>query len=488
MTETLSLPGLLVALVLPWATGTLWVRWLLHPDGGRFSLLLSLGYGFFAGIFAVTLIVRAWDAAGLALNFTLLSAVVAALGAAALLLQRTLPRVTVQGTGIRTPPWQLAVAAVLLGLLGWRYITLAQELLLRPLFAWDAWMNWAPKAIVWFHQGALVEFVSPEQWEQGAGENAYTLGNRQSWDYPPTVPLIQLWVMLGAGIWDHGAIYLPWLLAALSMGAVLFGHMRLAGLPLALSSAGCYLVLSLPFMNVHTALPGYADLWQAAAFTLGVCALFEWRRTRHRSWACLWVLMAVMCTQLKVPGIVLGLVIIGCGLRAWLDLRPRTELVVLVAGVLALVLAMLFEVSFYLPYLGEVSLDTRKLVVGRIGSFDVQYHPVGHVFVDTFLQMINWNLLAYLLPLFLLYALLRGRLLRPPPAEVLAVALAALLIVSVFFFTGYYRPALNFATLNRALLYPIPALIFVCLVHLPAMRPTPRSAHRSAGLGADWSR
>jgi len=195
-----------------------------------------------------------------------------------------------------------------------------------------------------------------------------------------------------------------------------------------------------------------------------------------------------MCAQIKVPGIVLGLAIIACGLRAWVDLRPRTELVVLVAGVLAVVLAMLFEVSLYLPYLGEVALDTRKLVVGRIGSFDIQYYPVGHVFVDTFLQMINWNLLGYLLPLFLLYALLRGRLLRPPSAEVLAVALASLLIVSVFFFTGYYRPALNFATLNRALLYPIPALLFVCLVHLPAMSSVPRSAPRAAGSGVDYSR
>ena len=49
------------------------------------------------------------------------------------------------------PYWQKGVMTMLLALLAWRYLTIVQEMLLRPLYAWDAWMNWVPKAIVWFH-------------------------------------------------------------------------------------------------------------------------------------------------------------------------------------------------------------------------------------------------------------------------------------------------------------------------------------------------
>ena len=69
------------------------------------------------------------------------------------------------------PHWQKAVVTVLLALLAWRYLTILQELLLRPLYAWDAWMNWAPKAIVWFHLEHLIEFVNPEQWLSRALES-----------------------------------------------------------------------------------------------------------------------------------------------------------------------------------------------------------------------------------------------------------------------------------------------------------------------------
>jgi len=124
--------------------------------------------------------------------------------------------------------WQSA----LLALLAWRYAVLFEELTLRPLYAWDAWMNWAPKAVVWFHQQVLVEFAHPHDWLQQEGEVLYTLGNRFSSDYPETVPLILLWSMLGGGTADHGAIYLPWVLVPPALGVALYGHLRLAVLSL----------------------------------------------------------------------------------------------------------------------------------------------------------------------------------------------------------------------------------------------------------------
>ncbi len=468
MQDTLSITGLLVAQLLPWACGAVWVRWLLARTG-RCNLAIVLGQGFFIGIFLTTLVVRLWDAVGMTLNFTALASVVAALTLLGALLQLKRPATASVAVNPSSTPWQFTLVCVLLALLVWRYSTLFQELLLRPLYAWDAWMNWAPKAIVWFHQGTLVDYVSPQGWWTADVDN-YTLGNRQAWSYPITVPLIQLWNMLGAGTWDHGGVYLSWLLAPLCLGIALFGHLRLAGVSLPLATVATYLLLSMPYLNVHSVLAGYADIWVAAAFALGVCALREWEQTRHWAFAVLCLALAALCTQLKVPGIFMALILLGAGLRAWLALPPRLEAGLSLVLLLGATVLIALGVSADIPYLGHVSLSFERMEIGRMGFFEPALHPVGGVIAEAFFELINWHLLGYLVPTILLYGLFRGKLLQSPDAATLAVILAFIFILGVFFFTGYYTQALNNATLNRALLYTVPAIVFVSALHLPLQK------------------
>jgi len=457
--DAFSLTGLLVALVLPWACGSIWVGWLLNRTG-RCNAYIVLGQGYFLGILFVTLLVRVWDALGIPLHFWGIAGVVAAAGAAGVWLRGAAgtppaPRRLPSGP---MPAWHLVVGLALIALIAWRQVTLAQELLLRPLFAWDAWMNWAPKAIVWFHHGALVDFVGPEQWLRGG--DAYTLGNRQASFYPITLPLIQLWGMLGAGTWDHSAIFLPWILAPIALGLALFGHLRLAGVPFLLSVIACYFLLSLPYLNVHSVLAGYADIWLAAAFGLAVCALFEWQQRRHWAYAVLWLLLALLCHQLKNPGVVLSLIVLFFGVRAWLNLAPRVEFALW--GLMALVAVVVLLVGFSLdvPFFGRVAIDDGVIEAGRFGRFELAYHPVWGAFRETLFVMINWNLLWFLLPPYIACIAYRGAFAGQGAPEFLPVLAALGFLVLVFVFTGQYVAAENFVTLNRALLYPVPALIF----------------------------
>ncbi|MEZ5567542.1 MAG: hypothetical protein R3E54_04230 [Halioglobus sp.] len=472
--QPLDVFGLLLSLLLPWAAGSLLVRALLLPSA-RYNWTLVLGHGFFVGLFLATLLLRAWSALGIHFEFMPMALVLAGLGVAAggwqIARRDSGVRLARTATATALSVWQLAYVAVLLGLLLLRYATLLEELLLRPLYAWDAWMNWAPKAIVWLAHGSMVAYVSPEQWAEQAGAALYTLGNKQAWDYPVTVPLFQLWSMLGIGTWDHSAVYLPWLLAPLCLALAIFGHLRLAGVSLPLAVTCCYLLLSMPYVNVHAVLAGYADLWQAAVFGLGVCALYEWRRHRHWSYAVLWVLMALLCTQMKVPGTVLALILLASGIRTLLNLAWQLELGLLIAGAILLTALSWVGVAFTLPYLGDFAFHGGYLELGGLGDFKLAYHPVAGTLVESFAWMINWNLLGYLLPLFLVFCALRGQLLKPVATEVLAVAVALVFVVSVFLFTGYYTQALNFVALNRAVLYPVPALLFVCFLHFPLGKP-----------------
>jgi hypothetical protein len=456
--ENLSVFGLLVALLLPWLCGSIWVSWLLRPTG-RCNGYIVLGQGYFVGMLLVTFLIRLWDALGIPLHFWGIVGLTLALSAVGVVLRgRRTALPARQRVAEYVPPWHLAVGVVLIALLAWRHVTLAQELLLRPLFAWDAWMNWAPKAITWFHHGKLVDFVGPEWWLLGG--DAYTLGNMQANPYPVALPLIQLWSMLGGGTWDHSALYLPWIIAPLALGLALFGHLRLASVPYLPAVIACYFLLSMPYMNVHAVLAGYADIWLAAAFSLAVCALYEWQQRRHWGYAVLWLLLALLCQQLKNPGLVLALIVVVCGVRIWLNLPARVEWALWFTAGLVAVAALVFGFSLDLPYLGRVAIDGGTLEAGRLGRFQLDYYPVERAFIETFFVMINWHLLWFLLLPYALYSLYKGATAGRGVPEFLPVLAALSFLILVFAFTSQYVAAINFVTLNRALLYPVPALIF----------------------------
>ncbi len=460
MIDSISIFALFVALTLPWLCGCIWVAWLLRRTG-RCNAFMVLGHGFFLGTFFNTLIMRLWDVLGLTLNFWGIAAAVFILGIVGIVLQ-FLRLAPVVKTVIRdaAPRWHIALGTALIALIAWRHVTLLQELLLRPLYAWDAWMNWAPKAIVWFHQGSLVDFLTPDEWLLPGSEAAYTLGNRQASDYPITVPLIQLWVMLAIGTWDHSVVYLPWLLAPLAMGLGLYGHLRVAGVPYLAATIACYLLLSLPYLNVHSVLAGYADIWVACAFGLAVCALYEWRLSRHWAYALLLLALALLCAQLKEPGMILALILIVFGARVWLDVRPTWVLAIASFAGSLLALVLFFGVSMDVPYLGHLVVDGGTIELGKVGRIELEYHNVMSSFIETFFVMINWHLLWYLVIPCVLFRIYQGRVVRLPPDEVLALLAAFGFVFAIFVFSKYFVAALNFVTLNRVLLYPIPAMIF----------------------------
>ena len=209
--DGISMWGLFAALVLPWLTGAAIVGALL--PGVRLSIVF--GHGYLAGQVAVIVLLLGWDASGRDLAFVPLAGTLSALTilfAWWWRLQSPPTHLPWPGRGAwRHLLWLLPLAWFLFE----RGSVMLAEQALRPLYSWDAWMNWVPKAKVWFEHATLTPFVSPPDWLQAAaGSDVRTLGNWRASEYPPGVPLLLLWAMLGAGTWDHTLIYLPWLLPA----------------------------------------------------------------------------------------------------------------------------------------------------------------------------------------------------------------------------------------------------------------------------------
>ena len=453
--------GLLLALLLPPAVGIAWLsRYWKHTHWSAVA-----GYGYLLGIFATTLLMRLWDALGLELSFYPLAAI---LGLFTLVAFRN--RSYGQPASVVYPLvstndgiWGKMLFWLLAGLLVFQYGGILLEVIWRPLFPWDAWMNWAPKARVWFEFKELLPWVSRADWlHLGPDELAYTLGNPRASLYPPLVPLVQTWMALGLNEWNDSLINLPWWFCALALGMGIYGQARNLGASPLYSMLLVFGVLSMPYVGTHAALAGYADLWMSAFFGLAAVAFFLWTETHSRLQLALTTLLAIACTQNKVPGIVWAMLF----LPAWLmAVAPRLTIIGLVAGISGL--AYIWSsggVILDLPLLGTLVLTPQRITIPGIDSFVVEFHPVWQAFWKYYLVRDNWHLFVWIFPLALLYAAFSHRFsARLLPATLLVVE-AFLFLFITFFFTYHYAAALDGTTINRATLHMVPMLFFYLLL------------------------
>ena len=194
--------------------------------------------------------------------------------------------------------WQRALWLALLAWLTLRYTMLLGEVLIRPLYPWDAWTQWATKARVWFELRTMVPFVPLTEWLQ-PGSTGYI---DSAPHYPAMVSLLQVWSALLIGVWNDSLVNLAWWLTAVAFAFAIYGFLARRGLQPIAALVVTWLVASLPILNVHVALAGYADLAMAAFLTVGVLAGLQWFSTRQWRDAVVAVLLLAACVTIKNPG------------------------------------------------------------------------------------------------------------------------------------------------------------------------------------------
>lgn len=464
--EGIHLPGLLLATLLPWCAGTVAARLII----GVAPLSLLLGHGYLLGQLLLVILLLGWDAAGLTLAFAPLAAL---LGGATVLgslpwlraLQRQRSSTIRLGPGAARIPWRHTLWVLpLLLFLAVRGGVLAQEMALRPLFAWDAWMNWVPRAVVWFQHGELTAFGNPDAWLAAPpGTELYTLGNWRAGDYPPAIPLLLLWQMLGANSSDHTLLYLPWLLLPGACALALWGHLRALALPHWTAALALYALLSQPLLATHSALAGYADLWLGAAFSLGAMALAHWQHTGAWRHGLLAITMALMCALLKTPGLGFAALLLGAAvLLLW---RPPARWLLASAATLCTLLLLGLLLGLH-PRVAELDALLVLDLPWTLPTLTLAPRPLLPYLWQALFVQANWHLLWLLLPTCLLAGLAwRGLASLHSIALLLLVAGFGLLLF-LFGFTHYFKEAANFVTLNRTLLYLVPLAVYVAFAQL----------------------
>jgi hypothetical protein len=469
--------GLLTSLLLPGLVGYVW----LHLLWRSAHIAARVGYGYLLGIVFLAVVLLGWNAIGLTLAFVPITLVLLFLALIPVFLHSLQPQAKYDDCNSNTKPWQTWVWWLLSVVLVVRFSGLLHEDLLRPLYPWDAWVNWAPKAKVWFGVEELVPFVHYSQWPVSSLDiGAYSLGNPDASLYPPLVPLVQLWVALGVGEWRDNWINLPWVLCAVALALAFYGQLRLLMIPPLVSMLAAYMLLSVPYLNTHVALGGYADLWMAAFYCAAVMSLIGWSSTRSKTQLLLVILMGIGCILTKKPGLVWAITLIPGLLISIFPVR-LSYLILLFLAIASGVLVTIHGVTFTLVDSQPFIFSADMIQIPGLGTFPIAYHSSFHYFVDNVFIRDNWHLLGWLIAFILptsIFFLNEKSSLFP---TLITLLVGILFIFFVFSFTQHYQAAADSTTINRATFHLLPALFYFSIAAVLFVQTQTSSAtHRAS--------
>lgn len=451
-----ALAGAVSAIALPWLAG--WFAVALLPALVTAHVALRLAIGFLVGQLLLL--------AGMALGSSLLGhwsvsvvlGLMCAAGIAGAVAGGRYPGGGFDGLknagGLVVADGRL-LAWALLGLCAAHLMLTTVEILHRPVYPWDAWLNWMYRAKAWYFADSWLAFDTPDMWLGGVRENGYAVSGRH---YPPLVPVTAVWMAIWTGGWTETLINLPTLALGCALVLGVYGLVRESGALGLCAALGAYLLMSLPLLGTHLSLAGMADAWMAGYAGIGLGCVFLGLYRDQRPWIAVGLALVALSRLVKLEGTVwlLAAMLIVVLVRA-----PRLTAGALMAMALLAVAGMLTDVTAVdLPLMGPVGIIGDRVYVPFIGNFALANWQLLDDYRDNFLAGGSWHLLWVLLAggWALLIRHRQWRLAWLVGASLLSMMLA---LVGIFQFTEQGAWAEDWSAINRLPLHFTPLL---CLV------------------------
>lgn len=450
-----------IALILPWLTGILMLSSLSKLTGSNNTW--QIGYGFFTGYLLLYIIINASVNLTGSLQAALVSVALVSILLIALLIncihtpwqQLNNPTNPSKTYNIREKCIIIVLLILIVVHLTFGFI----ETLLIPLFPWDAFSTWAYAAKVWAHTGSIAGFVTPTQWLAQPEASAYT---SYANNYPTFSSLMQLWAATSFGQWSETLINLPQFLCVVAIGLALFAECRNQGANLLASLATTYIFISIPLLNNHLALGGYADVWLAGFTGLGFVKLMTGLKSNNIAAIISGFILIAAGILIKNEGVVW--LILAILMTTLYMLNSRTLLAIFSIITSCIIFLIIFNITYIdLGSIGKIGYLNGKIFMPNMPGIAFEYHDVWLAYWKNFFLMGSWNILWGLLIASSIAALI------PPytPTQKLTIIFLLVFFAGqffIFFLTDQGRWAKQYTSINRLPLQFAPALIYACFL------------------------
>lgn len=285
------------------------------------------------------------------------------------------------------PRYVRIVIMLALALIGLRMIPLINEILLRPVYPWDAWAGWMVKPKAWFLGGQMDRFVDPATWF-ASSDGLRTLAAAS---YPELSGRLQLLLAVALGEWNEPLLLLPWLVVYIALLLAFVGMARRLDCPVWTTALGCYAMASMPLINAQVALAGYLDLWVGAVVMLALATWLQWRRERRTALLVAALALAGCLPLLKLEGSVWLVLLLALMLFDRLPpIWQRRALWAVATGLLAIIVVAI-------TMGGWIDAQTQHWKVPGIRKMDLAWRPGGLIIIKAIFSHSNWHLLGLLL-------------------------------------------------------------------------------------------
>ncbi|HEV7489365.1 MAG TPA: hypothetical protein VGO25_01075 [Rhodanobacteraceae bacterium] len=362
------------------------------------------------------------------------------------------PRVEAFSVAFRALWW------LLLAWIAFRFAVIGDEASLRPVFPWDAWSAWSTKPKTWFLTGHVEPYVSMLNWLANPDQ---ALRTAASWSYPELLAWVQLWFASAAGAWNEPLVDVAWCGALMAFSFAAYGYWRALGLAAWIALALVYGLVSLPLIDAHVALAGYADLWVALTLGLATLAWTRWLTLREPRQLALATAIALCLPLLKLEGMVWFVAF--CAVVAFDLVPPRRRRLALLC-IPALLIVGALVAGFAANLQGESWIE-----IPSIGSFALAWHGVGGAMVASLFTLPNWHLLWYIIPVLLFVRRARFREDRAARMIGLMLLIDFGFLFALFFLTTASAWAQDFTSANRLILQLVPSVFVLAAVLLRPM-------------------
>jgi hypothetical protein len=465
--------ALIGSVLLPWVLGIafLWGTRTRIPAAGAGEICWTLGAGWFASVLFVALWMHLLSAIGVKFGVGTIGAPLLLAAAIAIAWQARRARPDRKGAvsaawrDLRASDLTAWSRALWIGLLAWlalRGALALAEIVMRPMFPWEGWSRWATKARVFFELRSIVPFVGPDQWLASSGGVWFDAGPRE----PLTIPLLLAWESIAMGRWDDALMNVSWWVSAVALSLAVFGALRTLGVAPVIALLATWLVASLPLIDVHVALAGYADVFLSAFFALAGLALLRWQQTHAAEDVALAALFVIACPLVKSAGTVWIAAAIPGMIAALAPARgQRVATIVLAVGAGGLLL-----------------LSRTHLTVAGV-PLHIEFAPAWASFGADLFFLDNWHLLWYAV---IVVAVLGWRHALKPPLAPLTFMLAGgvLCVFAVFAFPGITSRLGDATNANRAALVIAPLVCVWIVLTFRAWASAWRDSRSAAAVAA----
>jgi hypothetical protein len=339
---------------------------------------------------------------------------------------------------------------------------------LLPNIAWDSWMIWEGKSKQWLAQGLNTEISQWSDWINNP-DAVFNL----SAHYPDGVSLLYYLpnLLLSNG---NAAVHVMSLLAYALTTLLLISRCAKSGAPAWFQLMIVFIMFSIPLINNHLMIYGYADLWVAMYVLLIMLTLMDYHDENNRGTGLTILCYLALLPLLKLEGWVwLVLFLVAHFLVQTIRSRHRITLLLVVAGIVAaLFVARGLELS---TPLGQLIINHDRLVIFDLLDTPLAFTDVTDSLLTGFFWQNNWSFIWLGLP-FLMVTFFAHHQNRASQVSHAFMLLALLCFLFLFYFTKASQWAKDLTALNRIVLQLTPCylfLLFSMLIRLRGIKVAP---------------